>query len=229
MSAQWRVAVVEDDRRLARAVTTGLKGDGYRVRTAGSAAEGLALVRRWSPDVVLLDLMLPDNDGPELFARFRTETDSVLMGMTARSLLLDRVSGFRHGADDYVVKPFAFEELSARIAAQLRRTSGRGAERLQALDLVVDLEAASARRGERDLDLTSIEFRLLTALVREAGRVVTREQLMHEIWSHAGRPGSNSVEVHVLRLRRKLEAGGEPRILHTARGRGYVLKRGGSR
>jgi DNA-binding response OmpR family regulator len=114
---QWKVAVVEDDRRLARAVTAGLRREGYQVRTAGSAEEGFSMVQAWRPDVILLDLMLPDNEGPGLFARFRNLTGAALVGMTARSMLADVVAGLRLGADDYVTKPFAMEELSARVGA----------------------------------------------------------------------------------------------------------------
>src|SRR5579859_4108595 len=224
MPLRWKVAVIEDDRRLARAVSAGLRRDGYRVQSAGSAAEGMSMVREWNPDVVLLDLMLPDNEGPELFAQFRTVTDAALVGMTARSLLSDVVTGLRCGADDYVVKPFALEEISARVAAILRRVRSAGGDSMRLGDLTVDITAGTARRGDRDLDLTATEFRLLTTLIRGAGRVISQTQLTESLWSSEAAPESNSIEVHIGRLRRKLENAGEARLLHTVRGMGYVLK-----
>jgi two-component system, OmpR family, response regulator MprA len=226
MALRWKIAVIEDDQRLARAVVAGLRRDGYRVQSAETAAEGLSMVREWNPDVVLLDLMLPDNQGPELFARFRGETNAALIGMTARSLLSDVVTGLRNGADDYVVKPFAIEELSARIAALVRRLRSTGGETMRLGDLVVDIGAGTAYRGNRDLQLTATEFRLLSQLIRNSGRVLNQAQLTDSIWSVEGAPESNSIEVHIGRLRRKLEGRNEERILHTVRGMGYVLKTG---
>jgi len=223
----WKVAVVEDDQRLARAVASGLREDGYKVRAAASAAEGLELAQEWNPDVVLLDLMLPDSDGPDLFARFREITHAALVGMTAKSMLSDVVAGLRAGADDYVTKPFAMEELAARLHAVLRRSRGTGGERMQIGDLLIDVAAGAAHRDQRRLDLTAIEFRLLCALGRQAGTLLNQGQLLDIVWPVGQGPGSNSIEVHIARLRRKLEAGGEARILHTVRGMGYVLKREG--
>ena len=220
---------MEDDRSLARAVTAGLRQEGYRVRHAASASEGLAMVQEWNPDLVLIDLMLPDNDGPELFARFRTETGAALVGMSARSGLSDIVAGLRLGADDYVVKPFAFEELEARVGAMLRRVRAGGSDRIELGDLVVDVDAGVATRGDRRLDLTATEYRILTMLARNAGKVLSQMQIADGIWPVEGAPDSNAIEVHVARLRRKLEAEGESRLLHTLRGMGYMLKVGGSR
>ncbi len=224
MAAQWKIVVVEDDPMLARAVAAGLRGEGYRVRSAASAGEGLELVVNWNPDLLLLDLMLPDNEGPELFSRFREATDAALVGMTARSLLSDVVAGLRAGADDYVVKPFALEELAARVAAVLRRSRGNGSERMRIGDLEVDLTAGTARRGRRELALTAMEFRLLALFARQAGKLLSQDQVTDQLWPIGASPESNSVEVHIARLRRKLEANGEPRILHTVRGMGYLLK-----
>src|SRR6266480_3052019 len=125
MSIKWKVALIEDDRRLARAVVNGLGGEGYTVRAVDSAGRGLELVREWNPDVVLLDLMLPDNDGPELFESFRAETDAALVGISARSSVSDRIAGLKLGADDYVSKPFALEELMARFEAVIRGRRGK--------------------------------------------------------------------------------------------------------
>ncbi len=224
MSVQWKVALVEDDTLLARAVSSALRGEGYRVRNARSADEGLDLVVDWNPDLILVDLMLPDNEGPELFTRFREASEAALVGMTARSLLTDVVAGLRAGADDYVAKPFAIEELVARVAAVLRRSRSRGTERMEIADLVVDVSAGAAMRGGRRLDLTATEFRILALLARQAGTILTQDQITDQLWPVGTGPESNSVEVHIARLRRKLEADGEKRLLHTARGMGYVLK-----
>src|SRR5258708_23710339 len=151
MAIQWKVALVEDDAMLSRAVAAALRGEGYRVRSVRSADEGLDLVSQWNPDLVLLDLMLPDNQGPEIFSRFREVSEAALVGMTARSLLSDVVAGLRAGADDYVAKPFAIEELVARVQAVLRRLRGRGTERMELGDLVADVAAGTAFRGPRRL------------------------------------------------------------------------------
>lgn len=224
-----KVGLVEDDVRLARAVTAALEHEGYRVRAAGSAREGLEMLRQWSPDLVLLDLMLPDNQGPELFTRFRSETAAGLVGMTARSSLADVVAGLHAGADDYLAKPFSLDELSARVSAVLRRVRSAGAERLEVNDIALDLGAGQAWRGGRELVLTGIEFRILAALLRNAGRVLSQSQLAEAVWATESWPSSNSVEVHLGRLRRKLEAGGESRVIHTFRGMGYALKWGARR
>src|SRR3989442_10034823 len=131
MTIKWKIALVEDDRRLARAVANGLGEEGYTVRAVESAGRGLELVRQWNPDVVLLDLMLPDNDGPELFETFRAETDAALVGISAKSSVSDRIAGLKLGADDYVTKPFALEELMARVEAVIRRHRGKGGPRLR--------------------------------------------------------------------------------------------------
>jgi len=221
MTIKWKVALVEDDRRLARAVTTGLGQEGYTVRAVDSASRGLELVRQWNPDVVLLDLMLPDNDGPELFEAFRAETDAALVGISARSSVSDRIAGLKSGADDYVAKPFALEELMARVEAVIRRHRGKGGARLVAGDVVVDLSEGLASRAGRPLSLTGIEFRILAALMRSHGQLVTYQQLAEAVWAAATGPDSNSLEVHVSRIRQKLEAGHASRLIHTVRGIGY--------
>jgi two-component system, OmpR family, response regulator len=226
---QWKVAVVEDDRRLARAVTAGLRRDGYQVRTAGSAEEGLLVVQSWRPDVILLDLMLPDNDGPELFARFRNLTGAALVGMTARSMLADIVAGLRLGADDYITKPFAMEELSARVGALIRRLHGAHEQLLEVGDLTVDLGGGIARRGEHELQLTATEFRILALLASRPGKIVSQSQIAGAVWPTESCPESNAVEVHVARLRRKLDEGGAPPLLHTVRGMGYTVRNGSKR
>src|SRR5207302_9883914 len=166
MTIKWKIALVEDDRRLARAVATGLGEEGYTVRAVESAGRGLELVRQWNPDVVLLDLMLPDNDGPELFETFRAETDAALVGISAKSSVSDRIAGLKLGADDYVIKPFALEELMARVEAVIRRHRGEGGPRLSAGAVVVDPSEGRASRAGRQLVLTGLEVRILAALTR---------------------------------------------------------------
>src|SRR5437762_9460400 len=169
MPIKWKIALVEDDKRLARSVATGLGEEGYTVRSVESAGRGLELVREWNPDVVLLDLMLPDNDGPDLFESFRAETDAALVGISARSSVSDRIAGLKLGADDYISKPFALEELMARVEAVIRRHRGKGGARLVSGDVIGDLSDGIAPRGGRRLTLTGIEFRILTALMRSTG------------------------------------------------------------
>jgi DNA-binding response OmpR family regulator len=221
MSIKWKVALVEDDRRLARAVATGLGAEGYTVRAVESAGRGLELVRQWNPDVVLLDLMLPDNDGPELFETFRAETDAALVGISARASVSDRIAGLKLGADDYLTKPFALEELMARVEAVIRRHRGKGGSRLVAGDVVVDISEGVATRGGRHLSLTGTEFRILAALMRNSGQLVTYAQLAEVVWAITTGPESNSLEVHVSRIRQKLELDGGSRLIHTVRSLGY--------
>ncbi len=221
MTIKWKIALVEDDRRLARAVATGLGEEGYTVRAVESAGRGLDLVRQWNPDVVLLDLMLPDNEGPELFETFRAETDAALVGISARSSVSDRIAGLKLGADDYVTKPFALEELTARVEAVIRRHRGKGGSKLVSGDVVVDLSEGRARRGDRQLALTGIEFRVLAALMRSSGQLVTYAQLAEAVWAVTTGPESNSLEVHISRIRQKLEQEGGSRMIQTVRGLGY--------
>jgi two-component system response regulator MprA len=221
MTIKWKVALVEDDRRLARAVANGLGEEGYTVRAADSAGGGLELVRQWNPDVVLLDLMLPDNEGPELFGAFRAETDAALVGISAKGSVSDRIAGLKAGADDYVAKPFALEELVARVEAIIRRHRGKGGARLVVGDVEVDLSEGKATRAGRNLGLTGIEFRILAALMRSRGQLVTYEQLAEAVWAITTGPESNSLEVHVSRVRQKLAAGGGSKLIETVRGLGY--------
>jgi two-component system response regulator MprA len=221
MTIKWKIALVEDDRRLARAVASGLGEEGYTVRAVETAGRGLELVRQWNPDVVLLDLMLPDNEGPELFETFRAETDAALVGISARSSVSDRIAGLKLGADDYVTKPFALEELMARVEAVIRRHRGKGGPRLASGDVVVDLSEGRASRAGGQLTLTGIEFRILAALMRSSGQLVTYAQLAEAVWAVTTGPESNSLEVHISRIRQKLEQDGGSRLIHTVRGLGY--------
>jgi DNA-binding response OmpR family regulator len=221
MTIRWKVALVEDDRRLARAISAGLDEEGYTVRAVDSAGRGLELVRQWNPDVVLLDLMLPDNEGPDLFETFRAETEAALVGISAKSSVSDRIAGLKMGADDYIAKPFALEELLARVEAVIRRHRGKGGARLVVGDVTIDLSEGMATRDGRALVLTGIEFRILAALMRSPGQLVTYSQLAEAVWAVTTGPESNSLEVHVSRIRQKLEAGGGSRQVQTVRGIGY--------
>src|SRR6195256_787515 len=160
MTIKWKVALVEDDRRLARAAATGLGGEGYPLPAVDSAGRGLELVRQWKPDVVLLDLMLPDNEGPELFETFRAETDAALGGISARSSVSDRIAGLKLGADDYVTKPFALEELLAPVEAVIRRHRGKGGSRLVVGDVMLDLSEGLGTRAGRLPGLPGLGFRV---------------------------------------------------------------------
>ena len=224
MSIRWKVALVEDDRRLARAVSAGLGEEGFTVRAVDTARRGLDLVRQWNPDVVLVDLMLPDNDGPEIFEALRSETDAAIVGISARASVSDRIAGLKAGADDYLAKPFALDELVARVEAVIRRHRGKGGSRLEAGDVVVDLSEGLAARGGVQLGLTGIEFRILAGLMRNRGQLVTYAQLAEAVWAVTTGPESNSLEVHISRIRQKLEAGGRSRLIQTVRGLGYKFK-----
>ncbi|HEY0831358.1 MAG TPA: response regulator transcription factor [Candidatus Dormibacteraeota bacterium] len=221
MTIKWKIALVEYDRRLARAISSGLGEQGYTVRAVESAGRGIELVRQWNPDVVLLDPTLPDKEGPELFEAFRAETDAALVGISARSSVSDRIAGLKMGADDYLSQPFVLEELMARVEAVIRRHRGKGGSKLVSGDVVVDLSEGRAKRGDRLLPLTGIEFRVLAALMRSSGQLVTYEQLAEAVRAVTTGPESNSLEVHISRIRQKLERDGGSRLIQTVRGLGY--------
>jgi two-component system OmpR family response regulator len=168
-----------------------------------------------------VDLMLLDNEGPELFEAFRAETDAALVGISARWSVSDRIAGLKMGAGDCVAKPFALEELLARVEAVIRRHRGKGGARVVVGDVTLDLSEDIATRGERVLVLTAIEFRILAALMRSPGQLVTYAQLAEAVWAVTTGPESNSLEVHVSRIRQNLEAGAESRQVQTVRGLGY--------
>ena len=229
-----RILVVEDDESMRAALRRSLALDGHEAVQCATAADALAALRDAPPDAAILDRGLPDMDGLELCRRIRAAGDAMpILFLTARGEVEDRVAGLDAGADDYVVKPFALEELLARLRALVRRAeleAGRDAAAagppapLVAGDLVVDLARHVARRGEREITLTRTELALLEVLVRNAGQVLERGQLMTDVWDYDfGGSGAN-LEVYVGYLRRKLEAGGEPRIIHTVRGVGYSLR-----
>jgi two-component system, OmpR family, response regulator MprA len=221
-----RVLVVDDEPAVREALSRALRLDGYDVDLASDGAEGLARLSR-DPDAVVLDVLMPQMDGLEVCRRMRSLGDRtpVLM-LTARAAVTDRVEGLDAGADDYLVKPFALEELLARVRALLRRNlvdvDGNGVLKFE--EMVLDTRAHQAARGSRELQLTRTEFLLLELLMRNPRRVLPRDVIFERVWGYDFGATSNSLEVYVGYLRRKTEAGGEPRLIHTVRGVGYVLR-----
>jgi two-component system, OmpR family, response regulator MprA len=224
MSGRPRVLVVEDDTDIAGVLRRSLDKEGYDVRVAGDGETALDEAGVFEPDAVVLDLGLPKLDGVEVCRRLRTEGDVPILILTARDALNARVEGLDSGADDYLVKPFEREELLARIRALLRRRPPRGSASLVVGDLRLNPATREAYRGERQLELTAREFELLEHLMRNERIVVSRQSLLDEVWGYHPFAETNTVDVFISNLRRKLEQGGEPRVLHTIRGAGYVLR-----
>ena len=219
-----RLLVVEDERDLARHLRRGLEEAAWTVDVCERVEDAWQQLRLNPYDLVLLDLGLPDQDGSELLRRLRAAGQSTpVLILTARGAVEDRIAGLNAGADDYLSKPFVFGELLARIQALHRRGHQRDLVALQVGDLALDVLRRQARRGERRIELTAREFSLLEFLMRHAGEVVTRSMLADHVWGERYDSLSNLIEVFVNRLRRKLEADGAPRLLHTVRGAGYVL------
>ncbi len=219
-----RILVVEDEERIASFLQRGLTYEGYRVDLAGDGPAGLALARENPPDLVVLDWMLPGMDGLEVCRRLRAGSQVPILILTAKDTVEDRVHGLDAGADDYVVKPFAFAELLARIRALLRRTGPGEPETLRFADLVLDTGTHRARRGERVIDLTAKEYDLLEMFMRHPRQVLTREVIYDRVWGYDFGGESNIIEVYVRYLRQKVETAGESKLLHTVRGVGYVLR-----
>jgi two-component system, OmpR family, response regulator MprA len=219
-----RVLVVEDDAEIADVLRRSLRQEGHEVRTAGDGVEALDAAEEFIPDLVVLDLGLPRLDGVEVCRRIRSESDVPILILTARSDTEDRVEGLDSGADDYLVKPFERSELLARIRALMRRRPPRGSAQLTVGDLRLNPDTHEVVRGERAVELTGREFELLEYLMRNERLVVSRERLLEEVWGYDPMALTNTIDVFVSNLRRKLEEGGEPRILHTKRGAGYVVK-----
>jgi two-component system response regulator MprA len=221
-----RILVVDDEPQLRRALERALKLEGYEVATAADGDEALAAAGETRPDAIVLDVLMPKRDGLEVCRELRARQDQtpVLM-LTARDAVADRVDGLDAGADDYVVKPFALEELLARLRALLRRGDGKGADdQLAYADLTLDPATREVRRGDREVELTKTEFALLEELMRHPRQVLTRSQIFEAVWGYDFGPRSNSLEVYIGYLRRKTEEGGEPRLIQTVRGIGYAVK-----
>jgi two-component system, OmpR family, response regulator MprA len=223
-AADGRVLVVEDDAEIAEVLRRSLRQEGYSVRSAADGVEALAMAADFMPDLVVLDLGLPRLDGIEVCRRLRAEGDVPILILTARSETTDRVEGLDSGADDYLVKPFERQELLARIRALLRRRPPRGSASLVIGDLRLNPDTREVRRGEREIELTNREFELLEYLMRNERLVISRERLLDEVWGYDPTAATNTIDVFISNLRRKLEAEGEPRLLQTKRGAGYVIR-----
>jgi two-component system response regulator MprA len=224
MTTKPRVLIVEDDDDIAGALRRSLRLEGYEVRVAGDGVAALDEAGVFEPDAVVLDLGLPRLDGVEVSRRLRAGGDVPILMLTARDGVEARVEGLDSGADDYLVKPFEREELLARLRALLRRRPPRGSAFLVVGDVRLNPDTREVLRGDRPMELTAREFELLEYLMRNARLVVSRETLLDEVWGYAPFAETNTVDVFVSNLRRKLEADGEPRVLHTVRGAGYVLR-----
>ncbi|WP_438291627.1 response regulator transcription factor [Streptomyces sp. HUAS TT7] len=221
-----RILVVDDEPEVRAAVEDGLAVEGYEVKGAQDGLAALSEVAAWRPDAIVLDVMMPVLDGLGVCRQLRAMGDRTpVLVLTALDSVSERVDGLEAGADDYLVKPFALDELIARVRALLRRAAPDPAEQqeLRYADLVVDPVAHTARRGERPIDFTRTEFALMELLMRNPGQVLPRELIHELVWGRDFGPDSNSLAVYVGYLRRKLEAAGEPRLVHTVHGVGYRL------
>ena len=224
MSGRPRVLVVEDDTDIAGVLRRSLDKEGYDVRVAGDGESAIDEAGVFEPDAVVLDLGLPRLDGVDVCRRLREDGDVPILILTARDALESRVEGLDSGADDYLVKPFERDELLARLRALLRRRPPRGSAYLVVGDLRLNPDSREVTRGDRDVELTAREFELLEHLMRNARIVVSRQALLDEVWGYHPFAETNTVDVFISNLRRKLEADGEARVLHTVRGAGYVLR-----
>jgi two-component system response regulator MprA len=224
VSGRPRVLVVEDDLDIAGVLRRSLDKEGYEVRIAADGESALDEAGVFEPDAVVLDLGLPKLDGVEVCRRLRSDGDVPILILTARDALDARVEGLDSGADDYLVKPFERDELLARMRALLRRRPPRGSAFVVVGDLRLNPDTREVFRGDRQLDLTAREFELLEYLMRNARIVVSRQALLDEVWGYHPFAETNTVDVFISNLRRKLEEAGEPRLLHTMRGAGYVIK-----
>ncbi len=219
-----QILIIEDDERILQFLRRGLVYEGYRVMTAEDGLQGLSLARDNPPDLVILDWMIPGLDGLEVCKRLRAADDVPILMLTARDGVSDRVVGLDAGADDYLVKPFEFEELMARIRALLRRSKSASPKVLQFEDLKLDTGTRQASRGDRLIELTAKEYVLLELLMQHPRQVLTRELIFDRVWEYDFGGESNIIEVYIRYLRQKTEAAGETRLIHTVRSVGYVLR-----
>ena len=218
------VLVVEDEPNIADFIRRGLVYKGYTVNVARSGEEALELAQQHLPDLVILDLMLPGMDGVDVCRRLRAADAVPIIMLTARDSLSDKVAGLEAGADDYITKPFAFEELLARVRAALRRRPQAGEEILRVGDLVVKPASREVRRGDREIELTAREYELLEFFARHPGQVLRKEAIFEKVWGYDFEVESDAVKVYVSYLRKKLNAAGEPDLIRAVRGVGYMLK-----
>lgn len=220
-----RILIIEDDQAILKLLQRGLTYEGYTVDTATDGRMGLIQARDHTPDLVILDWMLPGMDGLDVCHRLRTASGSIpILMLTAKDTVQDRVQGLDAGADDYMVKPFNLDELLARVRALLRRTQPERVPILKFADLTLDTGSRQASRGNRLVSLTAKEYDLLDLFMRHPKQVLTREVIFDRVWGYDFGGESNVLEVYIRYLRQKLEAEGEPRLIHTVRGVGYVLR-----
>lgn len=219
-----RVLAVDDERRVRELLEIALPEYGFVVRTAEDGARALRLVRDWQPATIVLDVMMPSLDGIDFIPLARKLTDAPIVMLSAKADLADKVEGLLRGADDYLAKPFAMSELAARLHSALRRPRLERASTLQYADLTIDLETLDVVRNGRRIALSGREYALLQTLVRNAERVLTRRQLLDLAWGRGREAAPGAVDTYVSYLRRKLDAAGEQKILHTVRGVGYVMR-----
>lgn len=222
-----RILIVEDEPKLAAAIKEGLESEIYEVRLARTGEEGFFLVHSERFDLLILDVMLPGRSGLEILRQLRAENFRIpILLLTARDSVDDRVEGLDTGADDYLVKPFAFPELQARVRALLRRGVPEAPVTMKLADLELEVSSRAVRRSGNPVDLTAREFDLLEYLMRNQGSVVSREMLMRDVWKETMRatPLDNVIDVHIARLRRKIDDNFDPKLLHTVRGVGFVLR-----
>jgi len=219
-----RILVVDDDEKITNLLRRALSYEGYITDIAHDGPRALSIALEHHPDLVILDIQLPGMDGLEVCRRLREGGSEPILMLTARDEVSDRVHGLDSGADDYLVKPFAIEELMARVRALLRRREPETRSELRFSDLVLDTASREARRGERLIELSAKEFDLLSLFMHNPRRVLTREHILEQAWGYDFYGESNVIEVYVGYLRQKLEANGEARLIHTVRGAGYVLK-----
>ncbi len=219
-----RILIIEDEDRIREFINRGLTYEKYHVDAAADGQTGLDLARENQPDLVLLDLMLPGMDGLEVCRRIRAASDVPILMLTAKETIEDRVIGLDAGADDYLVKPFAFDELMARVRALLRRAQPAKPQVYRFVDLELDTGTRQGRRGDRVFDLTAKEYELLELFMRHPRQVLTREVIFDHVWDYDFGGESNIIEVYVRYLRQKTEDEGLARLIHTVRGIGYVLR-----
>jgi two-component system response regulator MprA len=221
-----RILAVDDDPKITQMLKRVLTLEGYEVDAASSGREGLEIAEAQNPDLVILDILMPGLDGIEVCRQIRSRGDTPILLLTAKDEVADRVRGLDSGADDYVVKPFALEELLARVRALLRRHDPNAAEIIRYADVTMDIASRTVRRGAREISLSATEFELLQHFLRHPRRVLSRDAILDAVWGPLFERPTNVVDVYIGYLRSKLEAEGEPRLLQTVRGAGYVLREG---
>jgi two-component system, OmpR family, response regulator MprA len=219
-----RILVVDDDPQIVSLVKRGLAYEGYTVDAADSGEKALSTALQSPPDLVILDIMMPGLNGIEVTKRLRQGSDVPVLLLTAKGTIPDRVAGLDAGADDYMVKPFALDELLARVRAMLRRRQPQGGAIVQFADLIINTSTREVQRAGEPIELTTREYELLLFFMRNPRQVLTRDMIYERVWGYDFGGESNIIDVYIRYIREKTEAGGRPRLIHTVRGAGYVLK-----